>query len=235
MYDLEFLSWRNTRIKEASIVFEFEAKFDVPGSCRPEVCDVRPKGLLKMVETTQKESSTKSLSLNIGPNVSWMQSGLEISGENSASKEAKYNTILTGANPRETMYGYRSKAMFDLVENKSEKSGIPTKLTVVILLEHEKETDFVMVPKIEVKPNSTTQLLTLGSTRSDDDPVNFSTKEPPFNELEGRTKIDPANLEAVDLESLWDCTMYTRYDNAIKKTGVVNQTEGQAEDSSATS
>lgn len=217
VYEFKFLSRRGTRIKAADILFEFRARSRTPGAVGPTVVEVRPKGQGRMGETIQSEASKYGLSFNVGPAIPGVELGVTASGEQSVSKDKKYHTIVTGDNPADMEWGDHFQARFTLEENKSQESGIPTQLTVVILLERENEDDFAMVPRIEVTPDFRTMIASLASSRAPDDPVHFRTRESPFNRLDGRTNIDVNNIGATDLDSLWICNMYNLYLDEVNK------------------
>lgn len=215
VYELKFLSYRNTRLKAADILFDFKTLSATRGSHMqdngPRVLDVRPKGELRMDETIQNEASKFGLSFNIGPSIPGVDAGLTISGEQSASKDMKYHTVLTGDNPADMEWGGHFQARFTLAENKSQESGIPTQLVVVVLLERDNDDDFGMIPTIEATPDFKTMVASLCTRRAPDDPVHFRVQKPPFSRLSGSTKIDPNNLGAADLDRLWICTMYEHH------------------------
>lgn len=217
VYDLKFLSRHGTRIKNADVLFEFRAGSNFPGALGPTVAEVRPKGSNKMGETIQNQASKFGLSLNAGPSIPGADVGFTASSERSISQDVKFHTTVTGDNPADIEWGDRFQARFTLAENTAQHSGIPTQLTVVILLERRNNDDFAMMPQIEVTPNFASRLISLGSTRSSDDPVYFNVQASPFNRLSGAPEIDPNNLGAVDLDKLWICTMYNLYTDEVKK------------------
>lgn len=217
VYEFKFLSRRGTRIKSANILFEFRARATAPGAANPSVAQVRPNGQMKMGETIENQATKYGLSSTLGPSIPGFEAGVTASGERNVTKDIKYHTIVTGDNPADMEWGDHYQATFSLEENESQKSGIPTLLTVVILLERQNDDDFEMIPRIEVKPNFSTMVGSLASSRSPDDPVNFSAREPAFNRLDKRTEIDPNNLAATDLDSLWICNMYTLYLADVEK------------------
>ncbi|KAF3766194.1 hypothetical protein M406DRAFT_356233 [Cryphonectria parasitica EP155] len=217
VYDLTFFSRRGTRIKDADVLFEFRSRSRHPGAVGPTVAEVRPKGQSRMGETIQNQASKFNVSFNINPPVVAGSSGLTASGEHNISKDVKFHTIVTGDNPADLEWGDHYQARFTLAENESQRSGIPTQLTIVMLLERDNDDDFEMIPQIEVTPNLASGITSLGSTRSSDDPVHFSVQEPPLNCLNGNKVIDSDNLGATDLDSLWICTMYSLYVDGVKQ------------------
>lgn len=216
VYDLKFLSRHGTRIKDADVLFEFRSRTKQPGVIGLTVSEVRPKGESRMGESIQNQASKFGLSFNAGPSIPGADVGLNASGEKSITKDLKFHTTVTGDNPPDLEWGDHFQARFTLAENPSQESGIPTQLTVVVLLERDTDDNFEMIPRIEVTPNFTSRLTSLGSTRSSDDPVYFDVHEFPFDRLGGVTDIDPSNLGAVDLDKLWICTMYTLHMDGVK-------------------
>jgi hypothetical protein len=221
VYDLKFLSRRGTRIKDADILFQFQLRSKKQGTVGPTVVEVRPNGQSKIGETIENQASKLGLSFNVGPSIPGVDAGITTSWEKSISKDIKFHTTITGDNPADLEWGDHFQARFTLAENESQKSGIPTQLTVVILLERENDDDFEMIPRIEITPNLTSNIASrircLNSTRSSDDPIFYSAQAPPFDRLGGATKIEPDNLCAVDLDSLWVCSMYRLYMEDAKK------------------
>ncbi|KAL7928910.1 hypothetical protein V8C35DRAFT_316830 [Trichoderma chlorosporum] len=214
VYEFKFNSYRGARIKEADILFEFHALKGQAGG--PSVRQVAPHGLHKMQETLQSESSKQGLELTVGPNIPAVDVGLTLSGESSVEKVTKHYTVVTGDNPQSDDWGNYFQARFFLSENKSQASGIPSKLRVCILLGREDDEDFVCVPYLKVTPNFSTMVTSLFSSREPDDPIIFRVTEPPFNELDEAVDIDPDNLGSIDLDELWDCTAYNEYEKSVK-------------------
>lgn len=218
VYEFKFLSRRETRIKAADILFEFHARSQALGDGRavgPSVVDVRPKGQTRMAETSERRAATYGISLNVGPSIPGVEAGVTASSERSNTKDVKHYTTITGDNPADMEWGDHYQARFTLEENKSQESGIPTQVTVVILLERENGDDFEMIPVIEITPNFRGRIASLASARAPDEPVYFNTQEAPFDRLPGDTKINPDNLGGTDLDHLWVCNMYNLHTNEI--------------------
>ncbi|KAL4959119.1 uncharacterized protein BDV14DRAFT_185338 [Aspergillus stella-maris] len=210
VYEFHFRSYKGARLKEADILFEFKP---LPGATgRISVAKVRPTGVHKMEKSDQSEGH----GVYAGANGAFLQAvGVEAGAESWVEKVAKYHTVITGDRPQDD-WGDYYEARFSLAENKSQEGGIPSSLTVCILLERDEDEDFVCVPTISVKPNFLTTVATLFSSRDPDDPILFNVEGPPFNMLDGQVKVDESDLGATDLDSLWDCTMYNEYQGAIK-------------------
>lgn len=214
VYEFKFNSYRGTRIKEADVLFEFHSRNG--RSAGPTVAAVRPNGIHKMEETTQNESSKFAVELKAGPQIPAVDAGVTLSKEDAVEKITKHHTVVRGDNPQSDDWGNYFQARFFLSENKSQSTGIPSQLTVCILLEREDDEDFECRPYIEATPNFTTMIASLGSSRAPDEPIIFDVRQLPFDSLESDVNIDPDNLAAVDLEELWGCTMYSNYGKAIK-------------------
>jgi hypothetical protein len=215
VYEFKFNSYRGTRIKEADILFEFHAQKEQSGG--PSVAAVRPRGIHKMEETTQKESSKLTLELKAGPEIPAIDAGVAVSREDAVEKITKHHTVVTGDNPQSDDWGNYFQARFSLSENKSQGTGIPSELVVCMLLEREDDEEFACLPYIKATPNFTTMMASLGSSRAPDEQIVFDVQEAPFNKLSIDVVIDPNNLAAVDLDKLWSCTLYNVYSKAVKE------------------
>lgn len=217
VYEFKFITSRSeTRIKAASISFEFKADPKSEAATTPNVAKVRPCGVLKMEETVRNEVSKLGISMNIGPSVPVVDVSFAPSKERVVTQDVKYYTIVTGDNPPDEDFGDRFLASFTLQENKAQESGIPSELTVAILLERDSDADFMMVPRIEATPDLATRVVSLVSSRTPDEPVYFRVDEEPFNQLDREVKIERDDLGNTDLENLWDCTTYNKYGRAVK-------------------
>lgn len=215
VYELKFNSYNGARIKEADIILEFRAAEGLAGG--PSVHRINPTGLQKMEETTENESWSKRVELSAKPPVAPVEAGLSASGENSIEKVTKHHTIVIGDMPQDD-WGNFYQARFNLYENKSQKTGIPSKLVVCILLERENDDDFYCDPYLKVTPDFTTEIKSVFSKRTPDEEIWFSVEEPSYNTLDDRVTIDPDNLGATNLNDIWDCTMYYKYGEAVKET-----------------
>ena len=153
-YKFKLNSHRGTRIRKGNILFEFHPKEGQTGG--HFVAQVKPRGLHKMEETPQNESSKLRLELNIGSKFSVVDAGLKTASEESVKQVTMHHTVITGDNPQSSDWGNFSQARFSLLENKSQKSVIASKLIARILLERDHDEDFVSVLYINVAPNFAT-------------------------------------------------------------------------------
>ncbi|PTB75385.1 hypothetical protein M440DRAFT_1379605 [Trichoderma longibrachiatum ATCC 18648] len=217
VFEFKFNSYRGTRIKEADVLFEFQAAQGQAGG--PSVLQVRPRGRHQMQQTSQQESPRDAQELSLGVNVVAVDASLKLSRGASADKDTQHFTVVTGDNPQSLRYGDYRQARFALAENRSQASGIPSRFLACVLLERDTDDDFVCVPHVEVKPDFKTMVASLFSSQERDDPILFKVTEPPVIKLDSLVEIDRLNLGAVDLNKLWDCTAYNLYGHAIKESG----------------
>ncbi|KAI1114920.1 hypothetical protein F5Y14DRAFT_412443 [Nemania sp. NC0429] len=212
VYDFEFSPLRSgTRIKEVVIIFQFSPKANGTKT-GPKVISIQPSGTHTMLETT--ESTSRKLRGEFTANFSnaGFNVGPTVGGEWNSSTVRRYATAVIGATPADD-WGHRYQARWSLFENESQHSGVPTLLRSAILLERgrqEGDGEFICVPTIEVKVDFKTTVLTLFSTNSPDDPIEFSNEYEPFNELE-IDEINPQNLASVSQMKLWDCTFHRSF------------------------
>ncbi|EGU74737.1 hypothetical protein FOXB_14753 [Fusarium oxysporum f. sp. conglutinans Fo5176] len=214
VYEFKFNSYNGTRIKEANISLQFRAAGGLAGG--PSVKEVRPSGWHKMEPSTQNESSTRGIGVNLGPQVPGANIGVDFSDEDTIEKVTKHHTVVIGDNPQSDDWGNYYEARFNLHENESQKTGIPSKLNACILLERDNDDDFYCDPYIKVTPDFSTGIMSLFSSRSPDEEIWFRVTDPPFNELDGNVNINAGELGATPFEDIWDCTMYHKYDGAVK-------------------
>lgn len=181
-----------------------------------------------MGETLETLTSNTLLSFNLSPGLAGVDAGVTLSEERSKSKDKKHYTTLIGENQPDLDFGYHASPRFRLEENDSQKSGIPSRVTIAALLERKDDEDFALIPYIEVSPSFKFSTL-LSTFRSSDDPVIFSVKEAPVNHLSPSVSIDSNNLGLVDLDYLWNCTMFNSYGDAIKTVpGTEPKTENES-------
>ena len=210
VYDFSFFSYRSTRIKDASIVFEFQGKKG-PGGGDVKVQKVTPYGRQSMMQTTQTE--TFKLGAQIG--ASFSGANASISPERTVEKTTTHAMEITGDNPCDNAGSYQT-AQWLLNENKSQHSGIVSLLRTCVLLTRDTNDEFKCIPSIEATPDFKTALGSLFSSRTPDDDIVYDPEYEPYNVLEGDVKIDPSNLGRVVLNDLWDCTFQSNFGQAVK-------------------
>lgn len=216
VYDFEFSCHKSSaRIKEAEIAFDFQPK-DGSASSGPSVTAIKPKGTHAMIETSEKKTNKLDVEGNLGVNFAGLGLGGKVAPGKSVEKTTTHATVITGVTPADD-WGNQYTAHWSLIENTSQESGVPSFLRAVILLRRETNDEFICVPFIEAKFDLKSQLYTLLSTETPDDPILFDPEYEPFNDLEDvNFRIDSKNLAAVDLDELWDCTFYNKFGQPIK-------------------
>ncbi|KAG8158604.1 hypothetical protein KVR01_011726 [Diaporthe batatas] len=215
VYDFEFATHRSSaRIMRADIDFLFQ-----PGkgnSAGPLVAAVKPMGTHKMGDT--EENNTRGLAAegSLDAKIAGSGIGAKITPSRTTAKTTTHYTDVVGSTPANE-YGDCLITRWSLVENSSQENGIPTFLRVVILLRRDDQAEFVCVPSIEVKVDRKSRLCAVLTSEAPDDPITFDPEYEPFiDEKEINVEIDPENLGAVDLDTLWDITLYNRFGQPIK-------------------
>ncbi|KAK2024171.1 hypothetical protein LX32DRAFT_666857 [Colletotrichum zoysiae] len=213
IYDFSFLSHRSTRIKSASISFEFRAKRG-SASLGPTVVAVAPFGKHTTMQTTETVTNTIGADGGLsGGAVVNVNAGLHT--EKSVEKTTTHAAEIVGNNPCDEWSNY-FLAQWSLDENKSQRSGIVTLFRVCILLTRDTDEEFDLVPDVHVRPNLTTRLGSLVAFRRSDDPIRMAPTNNPFNTLEKDLVQERWHLGDLNLDGLWDCTFYNRFEDAIK-------------------
>ncbi|RSM18558.1 hypothetical protein CDV31_002694 [Fusarium ambrosium] len=224
VYDFSFFSYRKTRIKDATICFEFEKATENRGSQfkGPKVVKVAPYGKHVMMQTT--ETVTRKMMLEAGVSggvvaTANAKGGTEISVEKTTTHAAE----ITGDNPCDD-WGNYFVSNWHLNENESQRNGIVSRLRTCILLTRDSDEVFNCIPTINVTPNFRAWLGSLVSSRQPDDPVILDPELEPYITLEGddAKKIDENNLGA-GLDGLWDCTFHSTFGEAEKVSRTVTQ------------
>ncbi|KAL7961526.1 hypothetical protein V8C34DRAFT_311755 [Trichoderma compactum] len=169
VYDFKFLSHRSTRIKDASISFEFKARRGST-SLGPTVIAVAPYAKHIMLRTT--ETVTRTISGDAG-----IQGGAVVTGNVSVHAEKMVEKITThaaevvGDNPADE-WSNRFLAQWSLSENTSQMSGIVSLFRACILLTRDNDEEFYLYPTVQVKPDLKSQLRgPLWGFRRPDDPL----------------------------------------------------------------
>lgn len=219
VYDFSFFSYRSTRIKEASISFEFHA-----GKSRgvgPTVKKVAPYAKHIMMPTT--ETATRNVGGTVG-----LSGGTVVTAnatttvEKSVTKTTTHAAEIIGDNPFDD-WGNSFLAQWSLKENDSQQNGIVVLLRTCILLTRDTDDEFHCIPKIEAEPNFKAWLGTLVSSRTPDDPIILDPEYEPYNTFEEGpyATIDRWNLGRVNMDGLWDCTFHRTFGEAVKVSRIV--------------
>ena len=212
IYDFSFLAFRSTRLKSANISFEFK---DKESQETPVVYRIAP--YLKHTTMPSTEVHRQAIEAGVSGNAGFGPAAItpNISASNSREKTMEYQVEVIGENPSDD-YGRRFRAQWSLNENESQKRGIPTFLRVCILLEREHDRQFLMRPTVEATANTATRISSLFAARTQDDPVEYDPSLDPYAKGIDGTAIDRWNLEAADIDGLWDCTFHREFSRGVK-------------------
>jgi hypothetical protein len=212
VYDFKFLSHRSTRIKDATISFEFKAKRGST-SLGPTVTAVAPYAKHVTMRTTEIVTTTVGGDAGI-------QGGAGVTGnagihvEKSVEKITTHAAEVVGNNPADE-WSNRFLAQWSLSENSSQMSGVVSLFRACILLTRDNNEEFYLYPTVKVTPDLKTQLKApLWGFRRDDDPIKIVPTSTTVNKLEG-VLIPRSNLSS-GLSNLWDCTFYATFEDAIR-------------------
>ncbi|KAH8701445.1 hypothetical protein GQ44DRAFT_778631 [Phaeosphaeriaceae sp. PMI808] len=155
-----------------------------------------------MMRTTQTEAFSKGIEGGVSAGVGVFNGEVKIPIQTTVKKEVTHVVEITGDNPFDG-WGNYDTASWSLKENKA----------------HDEE--FCLVPRIKARPNFRTELGSLFSSRTPDDPVVLDPEYEPWYDddllLAGQKEIDRWNLGAENLDDLWDCTFYHEFGQAVKE------------------
>ncbi|KAI0888362.1 uncharacterized protein GGS22DRAFT_155677 [Annulohypoxylon maeteangense] len=224
VYDFKFFSHRSTRIKDANISFEFQAKRG-SNSLGPMVTAIAPYAKHIMMRTT--ETVTRTIGGDAGIQGGSVVTGnASVYGEKSVEKITTHAAEVVGNNPADE-WSNRFLAQWSLSENDSQASGIMSLFRACILLTRDNDEEFYLYPTVGVTPDLRTQLKApLWGFRRPDDPIKIVPTSTAVNRL--GDIISSSNLSS-GINNLWDCTFYTTFEDAIKASRPRVTTEDNAE------
>ncbi|KAJ4286234.1 hypothetical protein N0V90_013268 [Kalmusia sp. IMI 367209] len=188
--DFAFDSRKNTRrIESAKTTFHFQATGG--GDDDPAVVRIDPDGRFELVETSHTVDTTTNLGLDIGaPPIAGFQAGAQVGWEQSTSRVKQDSTRLVGWKHQiDRDYGEDNAASWTLLENSTEKTGVPTSMRACILLKRENDLPFqcIFSLKLEVDLKSSLEK-TMGMVfgkKLIDDPILFDpSRKPTKRQLE---------------------------------------------------
>ncbi|SPO04698.1 uncharacterized protein DNG_07383 [Cephalotrichum gorgonifer] len=203
VYDLHLdTTRRSRRIISASLDFEFASS--EPGGRAPEVHSIAPAGRVTLLPSTQDESTTSGggleagagpMGVNIGGSVKWEKTVTRTTGD-----DARVGGYIFSDD-----YGRGVGASWDLYENKSVKSGVPSFLRCAILLDRgdDAEGEFECRVRIKAEADWKTEMGRLFGSTPGDDPLLFDPTLPPTNKLR-KEGYDVDNLGSLDLDDFVD-------------------------------
>lgn len=201
VYDIHMnTSKASRRIVSARVEFEFFSS--VQNAPAPTVHKIGPFGRLSVLPTSQEETKTVGgeLGLSGGPE---MVASLGVKGtvEKSVSRTTTDEARVMGSIWHDT-YEHPVIAQWNLHENQSAKSGVPSFLRCAILLARAEENLFEATVKIKAETDWKSSLQSsavrmLGGTPHDD-PILFDPSRKPTNKLR-KAGYDTENLGELDL------------------------------------
>lgn len=193
------------RIKAAEVTFHF-IKTDGCEDEDPAVVRIEPMGPKVLVETSRPVETERSLGVNIGaPPFGGFQAGAELGWVQNTSKVMHDSTRVVGAKSQiDRDYGDDNAASWYLLENSTERSGVPTSMRASILLKRQSDLPFQCVFTMKLEPDLKTAIETSVQTvfgqKVIDDPILFNpTRKPNKRQME---KFTISSLTTTDLKSL---------------------------------
>lgn len=212
---------RFRRIASATIQFEFSyCEPKMPGL---EVYSIAPSsdaGRWSLAETIGKEHTENSTNTNLSLGYQGLSAGGVRTWAKSVDRDIKDSTTITGDTTCDA-YGKETGAKFVLLENGSArpKTGIPSFFRLAILLKREVEDEeFQCTVNIEVKADWKTRMTNFFAAKTYDDPIYFNPSLAPVNKIrEFDGKFNIRDLASTNLDELFDATMYTTFNNAVKR------------------
>ncbi|KAF9636706.1 hypothetical protein BFW01_g7602 [Lasiodiplodia theobromae] len=204
---------RARRIASAKISLQFSS--EDPGNGDPEVYRIAPFESLAMVPTTSLEEKAQWADFKLGaPPFAGFQAGTELGWERTVISETTDATRIIGTmDLRGRNYGEPNGVSWTLLENETQRTGVPTVLRTAILLKRRNDAKFRCTVKLDVNVDFRSKLERMIGGKPKDDPVLFDPDMDPTNRLEA---YDILNLEAVDLERISGITLVKYYDGAVK-------------------
>lgn len=183
------------RFRAATITLQF-ADANNRANWDPEVIGIAPHGHFSMNLTQKSEEVTHSAALSVQSNstVAGVTAGYGWGRTESLQKQDQ--TTLRGAIRLEGRdYGPPNTVRWVLMENVTQKSGIPTKLRVAVLLKRKSFVDrFVATIRVKADLDIISAFQGLFGRSPRDDPVMFDPSQPPTS-------------HGFDLENLKDCDL----------------------------
>jgi hypothetical protein len=205
------------RISAVNITLQFAP--EQPGDPEPEVLQIAPYDSMVMVPTMQVRDKKITAGFNLGaPPLAGVDLGLEFGWESSVTRETTDATKVIGSiDLLGRNYGNADSASWTLLENATDKTGVPSTMRTTILLKRQDEKPFRCDFKIEAKVDHMSsidrRLQKLFGGRPKDDPLLFNPQLRPTNRLQ---TYDLTALGAVDLGALSGVTFQNVLGSAVK-------------------
>jgi hypothetical protein len=204
------------RIKEARIWLTFSAI--EKGNPDPEVAKAFPDRTFTVEPKTQIESSTIAGGANIGFNVLGAEVGGEFRREKTVDREATDATLVRGSiDTVGRNFGRPNAVSWTLLENKTDKTGVPASMQCAILLRREDDSKFQAHFKMKIVADTRTTVQSIFKSNPKDDPVLFDPDIRPTNKLRVYDEKTVGDLGSLNLEQLGDITFSTIWTQGVKK------------------
>jgi hypothetical protein len=201
--DFAFGSHKNARrIKAAQITFQFISTCGDEEE-GPSVVSIEPCGSFVLAETTRPVETTISTGLDIGATpVAGFHAGAHLGWERSTSKSKNDSVRLEGKRHQLGRdYGDDDAATWTLLENSTEKTGIPSSLRAVILLKRPDDLPFQCIFSLKLEADLRTSLESafgaVFGKKIIDDPVLFDPSRKPT-----KRQKETFNLDSLASEDL---------------------------------
>ncbi|KAK3331411.1 hypothetical protein B0H66DRAFT_546478 [Apodospora peruviana] len=173
-----------------------------------------PFATYTMIQTTATVTSKREISGGLSGGGAGVNAQGGAKQERTVEQVEAFAAEVTGNHPPDDV-GNRFHVTWSLKENDAQPKGIVRQLKACILLTRKTEETFTLVPTIEVEPDFKTRVITLFSSRPEDDPVIFDPAFEPYDTLS--LNVDRWNLGAVSLGEIWDCTFHHSFGDAVKE------------------
>ncbi|KAH0558882.1 hypothetical protein GP486_004488 [Trichoglossum hirsutum] len=187
--------------------------------CEPEVTSIAPNGHFSMQikKRTEEVKRSANLSTQAGAGMLNVTGAFGVEATESSSKQSQTTLVGDIRYDGKQPSGDKNAARWVLIENPTEKTGIPSFLRVAILVRRKSLKDkFTAMIKISAETDALSYLRALFGRVPEDDPVIFDPDpdRAPTTSTEG---FDLDNLGGLDLKELWNVQSTTVLDEAIKK------------------
>lgn len=187
------------RIASASIEIKFSS-LSSDGE-RPEVYAISPHDRVALVETHLHREAGQEVSVSGGVTLQPAQAGSTYLWKKSESQDLSDATFVTGSIDTEDLIGGPNCASWTLLENKSQRTGVPSSLQVAVLLRREDMDPFKCTVDVKAEADWRTRLEWFAGSKSYDDPVLFNPNLPPTNKLR---LYDTDNLASIISGTFWE-------------------------------
>jgi hypothetical protein len=212
VYDFHFDAMKRfRRVARGSITFEFSSS--VAGAPAPEVHAIAPFGRYSLQQTSQEESYTREGSVNADVGQMGASLGGSYSWSKTVNRTTTHDTRVVGVTICNG-YGKDVGVNWVLHENDATKAGVPSFLRTAILLKRAQDQPFQCEVRIDIEADWKTEMTRFFGVKGKDDPVLFDPELPPTNNL--RRAYDTGNLGAIQVGDLFDATIQTTFNGAVK-------------------